>query len=310
MTKLMLIMGLCAVSQLAGAAESTTMKTAEVASWHGRLGAESATIRAASVTGWNRYLGEPRYRWDFLPAPLDIAGANTVAAYNPDGDEPLPLTSSSPLDTVLASVADPYLEIDFPPFLVSMTDPSAVNVPIRDVATMIRGDLVTRAVLPFISEAPATAQSQAGPIQPDPITLRDWLKGSGKMHILCRNDGTAHYSVRVHNLIPNRAFTVWAMWHLADGRIFPQPFGGAPNAYITDRHGDATLERELNFCPLVAAREGIDGSRLLSVITHLHSDHILYGAIPFPAAAGYPPGTVGHMQLEWNFPGSGERLIP
>src|SRR3990167_8768344 len=112
MTKLLLILGLCVSSQLVGAAESATIKSDGVADLHRHLGAESTTIRAASVTGWNRYLGEPRYRWDFLPAPLYLAGANTVAEYNPNGVEPLPLTPASSLDTVLASVADPYLEID------------------------------------------------------------------------------------------------------------------------------------------------------------------------------------------------------
>lgn len=266
---------------------------------------DGVTIRAASVTGWNRYLGQARYRWDFLPPPLDIAGANTVAAYNPGADAPLPLSPASPLSTVLATVVDPFLEIDFPPFKVDIADPSAINVQLRDIATMVRGDLVTRSALPFINAAAVTAQSQSGPESPDPITLGDWLKGSGKMQIRCREDGSAKLKVRVRDLIPNRAYTVWAMWYLADGRIFPQPFGGAPNAYITDKHGDGELERELNFCPLIAARDGIDGNRLLSIITHLHSDHILYGAIPMPSAAGLPPGTVGHMQLEWNLPGSG-----
>jgi hypothetical protein len=290
-----LSLGLCLVSQLVHAGERAT--------------GENATIKAASVTGWNRYLGEPRYRWDFLAPPLDIAGANTVAEYNPGGSEPLPLSPSSPPDTVLATLADPFLEIVFPPFKVDVTDPDAINVPLREVATMVRGDLTSRGSLPFITEAPVTAQSQAAPGQPNPITLGDWLKGSGRMRIHCRNDGTAKLEVRVRDLIPHRAYTVWAMWHLADGRIFPQPFGGAPNAYITDEDGDAEFERSLNFCPLVAARDGIDGNRLLSVITHLHSDHILYGAVPTPSGAGLPPGTVGHMQLEWNFPGSGTPLL-
>ncbi len=267
------------------------------------------TIDAASVTGWNRYLGQPRYRWDFLAPPLDIAGANTVAAYNPGAAEPLPLTPNSPQETVLATVADPFLEVVFPPFKVDLTLPEAINVPLREVATLIRGDLVTRSALPFITRATVTAQSQAAPDKPNPITLGDWLKGSGRMTIKCRDNGTASLKVRVRDLIPRRAYTVWAMWHLADGRIIPQPFGGSPNAYITDEDGDAELERTLNFCPMVAATNGIDGNRLLSIITHLHSDHILYGAVPTPSGAGYPPGTVAHMQLEWNFPGDGVPLI-
>jgi len=174
---------------------------------------------------------------------------------------------------------------------------------------MVRGDLVTRAALPFITNAAVTAQSQAAPDQPDPITLGDWLKASGNMRVSCEEDGTAEIKIKVHDLIPHRAYTVWAMWHLSDGRIFPQPFGGAPNGYITDEEGEAEYERTLNFCPLEAARNGIDNNRLLSIITHLHSDHVLYGAVPTPSGAGLPPGTVGHMQLEWNFPGAGVPLL-
>lgn len=80
-------------------------------------------------------------------------------------------------------------------------------------------------------------------------------------------------------------------------------------AFITDDKGRGQLERALNFCPLKAAQEGIEGHRLLSIITHLHSDHILYGGVPIPTATGFPPGTVLHVQLEWNFPGVGTRLI-
>ena len=275
-----------------------------------RHAANSAiSIEAANVTGWNRYLDQPRYRWDFLVPPLDLAGANTAGAYNPGGGEPLPFTPDSQLDTVMVSVADPFLEVVFPPFDVSVVNPSAVNVPIRDVATMVRSDLVGRATLPFITDAPVTAPSQAAPDKPDPVTLRDWFKASGRMRIRCLQDGTAELNIRVRDLLPNRAYTVWAMWYLADGRIIPQPYGGVPNGYITDGDGDAELERTLNFCPMQAARYGIEGSRLLSIITHLHSDHVLYGAIPAPSAAGLPPGTVTHMQLEWNFPEDGIPLL-
>ena len=43
--------------------------------------------------------------------------------------------------------------------------------------------------------------------------------------------------------------------------------------------------------------------------SHLHSDHVLYGAVPVPSGAGLPLGTVGHMQLEWNLPGAGVPLL-
>ncbi|MGR9053092.1 MAG: hypothetical protein ACU84J_10625 [Gammaproteobacteria bacterium] len=267
------------------------------------------SVKAENVTGWNRFLGQTRYHWDFLAPPLDTAGANTIGEYDPNGTEAVNLTPDAPDDTVLASYVDVSLEIVFPPFQLHMTDPATLNVPIRDTATIVSGDGVTRGVLPFIEDAAPTDRSFAAPNDPNPITLGDWLKASGNMFIRCRGD-EAELHIKVRDLIPNRAYTVWAMWHLANGRILPQPFGGVPNAYITDNKGNADFQRKLNFCPMQASKDGIDGSRLLSIITHIHSDHIIYGAVPFPAGAGFPPGSVGSMQLEWNFPGTGIRLIP
>jgi hypothetical protein len=31
---------------------------------------------------------------------------------------------------------------------------------------------------------------------------------------------------------------------------FPQPFGGVPNAYVTDGGGNATFTRDLDLCPM------------------------------------------------------------
>ncbi|NEO46548.1 MAG: hypothetical protein F6K53_39730 [Moorea sp. SIO4A1] len=269
----------------------------------------NVTIEAEVVTGWNRLFGKPRYRWDFLSAPLNLAGATTMGIYNPNGQEPLPLTASTRKDAVLASIVDPFLETIFPVFDLETTDPEAVNVPLRQIDTWVSGDLSVRTPLPFQLDAPVVSRSQSNPESPNPITVADWFKASGQMQINCDSRGNNRVRVRLNNLIPNRVYTVWAMWYTAEGNIFPQPFGGVPNAYITNSRGNAVFSRQLNFCPPEAAKKGIDGNRLLSIITHLHSDHILYGAVPVPLVAGRPPGTVLHMQLEWNFPGVGTRLI-
>lgn len=284
---------------------------------------DRVVIKAENATGWNRHLGQVRYEWDFLPGELRTAGANTAGVYNPDGDQPLPLTPETPMDAILATIVDPDLNIVFPGALDAFPpNPDGINVPLRDVGTWTsglinhrNGDINTplvdhsRVSLPFHVDAPIAAQAQSGSLSSDPITLGDWLKASGQMMIRCTPEGHADLRIKVSDLIPNRAYTVWAMWHRANGSIFPQPFGGVPNAFVTDKKGDAVLERYLNFCPTVAAEDGIDGNRLLSIITHLHSDHILYGAVPTPTATGFPPGSVLHMQLEWNFPGAGIRLI-
>ena len=100
-------------------------------------------------------------------------------------------------------------------------------------------------------------------------------------------------------------YTAWAIWLILDGsdpgpRPFPMPFGGAPNAFITDKEGSATFKRALNFCPWDAAEEGVGENRLIGIGVHLHSDHALYGSIPAPFAGGLLPGTVLHSHLGWN----------
>ena len=290
---------------------------------HEDSGHDVTVIKAENATGWNRYLGQVRYEWDFLSDGLRTAGAHTTGIYNPDGDEPLPITPNTAMDAVLATIVDPELNVVFPGALDAFPpNPDGINVPLREVGTWTtglinhrNGNAVTplvdhsRVSLPFHVDAPIATQAQSGALSSDHITLGDWLKASGKMAIRCTPEGHAELSIKVKDLIPDRAYTVWAMWHRANGSIFPQPFGGVPNAFVTDKHGDARLERHLNFCPTEAAENGIDGNRLLSIITHLHSDHILYGGVPTPTATGFPPGSVLHMQLEWNFPGAGVRLI-
>ncbi|MDR4517108.1 MAG: hypothetical protein MRK00_06950 [Nitrosomonas sp.] len=311
----MLVVLLCATFMLSQTSWATGNKN--------NRGVDVAVIKAENATGWNRHLGQVRYEWDFLSADLRTAGANTAGVYNPGHSQPMPITPDTPMDAVLATIVDPDLNIVFPGALDAFPpNPAGINVPLRDVGTWTSGlinhrnadmnaPLVdhSRVTLPFHSEASIAVQAQAEPGSPDPITLGDWLKATGKMKIRCKPDGSAHLRISVSDLIPNRAYTVWAMWHRADGAIFPQPYGGVPNGYITDNNGDAVYERYLNYCPTEAAKYGIEGNRLLSIITHLHSDHILYGAVPTPTATGFPPGTVLHMQLEWNFPGTGVRLI-
>ena len=271
--------------------------------------AETIVLKGEAVTGFNRLKGEIRYRYDFAPPPFDLTGAQMVDIYNPDSDTPIPLTRTAPDDAILASTVDPYLEKIFPGFDINSTDPGAINVPLREIDTWVTGDLATRATLPFRADADVVSRHQADPETPSPITLGDWLKASGKMKLVCGPDRN-RVTIKVKNLIPNRVYTVWAMWLTAQTTTFPQPFGGVPNAYITDAKGRATFVRDLSFCPTRIGPAGFEGNRLMSIITHLHSDHILYGSLPVPLTGGRPPGTVLHTQLEWNFPGVGTRLIP
>jgi hypothetical protein len=268
----------------------------------------SIILEGEVATGWNRLFGEARYHWDFLEPPLDLAGATTLGLYNPEGGQPLPITADTPNDAVLATIVDPYLERLFPPFKAGLTHPDAANVPLREVGTWVTGDLSRRATLAPQPAAPIVSLPLADPDVAGPITKGDWFAASGQMVVTCK-EATNRVKIRVRHLIPNRLYTVWGMWYSADGQIVPKPFGGLPNAYVTDNHGNGMFERNLGFCPTGAALLGIEGSRLLSVISQLHSDHALYGAVWAPLFVGFPPGTVQHVQLEWNFPGTGVHLV-
>jgi len=101
---------------------------------------ELVSINAEVVTGWNRFLGQVRYQWDFLETPLNEAGASTVGVFNPDGDEALPLTSATPNDAILATIADPFLNVVFPGALDAFPpNPDGLNVPLREVGTWTSG---------------------------------------------------------------------------------------------------------------------------------------------------------------------------
>lgn len=263
--------------------------------------AETFNVQGYVVTGLNRILGQPAFVFpEVAPFPEGI-GFNTVAEFNPNGPDPLPLTPASPDGAILASMLDPFFDPpNFPP-----ADPSLANVQLRDVATWVfPPDLQSRAALAPHLSAPALAYSQAEPNSPTPITLEDWFKAEGKMKIKCNDDGNS-VKIRLKGLVPNRLYTVWALWVILDENdprngIWPQPLGGVPNAYMTDDKGRATFKRELNFCPPEAAETGVNGNVFLTIATHLHSDGVAYGGLPSPIAAGFPPGTVLHATLEWN----------
>ena len=177
------------------------------------------------------------------------------------------------------------------PFLLAL-----VNLPLGDVATwVLPPNLMARATVPSHLSGPVIGptQAEAG----GPITKEDWFKASGKLTTVCDSGGNS-VSIEMQGMVPNRLYTVWALWLDPSGpRFVPVPFGGVPNVFITDQQGNASFDRALNFCPVEAAESGVDGKRLGLIETHLHSDHVAYGGIPAPLAAGFPPGTTLHGQL-------------
>jgi len=250
------------------------------------------TIRGIAVTGLNQRLGEPLR--DFGP-PLGPFSFATVGAHNPAGGEPLPLTPSTPADTLLATTADPTVLAVFG-VDPSEIDPSLLNVPLRDVPINIDPAGEIRIPLDRAFAVPPLTPHQAEPN--DPVTLGDWLRAQGEAVIRCGRDG-AVARLRMRHLIPNRLYTVWAAFATPAGPR-PIPFGGVPNAFHTDERGFGRFVRSLQYCPFEPTS---DGGLLLSILAVLHSDHQVYAVEPALPNAGLPPGVVAHAHLEFGVAG-------
>lgn len=272
--------------------------------------AETFHFTAQNATGLNRALGQPLFLFELPNGNIVAPGFDSLGEYNPDDSDPIPLTPETPDSAMLATRVDPNA-----PFAGQSIDPGLINVPLGAVQTWTSFtptfDLSTRETLPPHLDAPVfPGVSLAEPNEPEPITLGDWFVADGTMVIKCDDHGN-RVRIRVRGLLPHRLYTIWTLWFTPGPQpaIFPQPLGGVPNAYVTDNRGRATYERELNFCPPTVAETGIDGSILISIDTHLHSDHTAYGGIPDPILGGMPPGTVLHGQLSWNM-GNGVPFVP
>ena len=255
-------------------------------------------FEAIVSTGLNRSLGQPLLEFDFMPDPFKKQwGFDMLGVYNPDGPLPLPLTADTPDSAVLASMVD-VDGVGPPAAIFQNTPPELVNVPLRDIVTYVDPKLARGGAIPSQSDGPVIGATQADPS--GPITKGDWFKASGTLSVGCTPAGNSA-SVNVKSLVPNRLYTVWVLWLDPSGpKMIPVPLGGAPNVIITDNRGDCTLERDLNFCPVDAAKDGVDGKRLAEIGVHLHSDHAAYGPVPAPLAAGFPPGTVLHEHLTFD----------
>ena len=257
-----------------------------------------AIIKAEIATGPNMFLDKPIrnhgvvYGW-----PMLTLGFSELAEYNPDGSEPFPLTSDTPLNAILATMVDPGF-IKTTGFDPNDIDPSFVNVPLNEVQTLTEtrsagGVTIERGKLPGMFASNPFQASVAAPNKL--ITLGDWMKARGTAIIDCDNDGHSEINIVVRNLIPNRVYTVWSANVSAELGPFNQPLGGAPSVIVTDENGNGKFKRELNFCPL----EPVDEvqSQMLWIMVVLHSDHMAYGGVFTTNEKSLFGGTVAHVHL-------------
>lgn len=247
----------------------------------------AALIKAKLATGTNRFLSQPLH--DF-GGTIGTAGFSNVGARNPSGTQPLPLTTDSRASSVLVTFVDQGFLALFGK-TIDDVDPDLMNVPLRDVTMNVDLNGVQRAKPTPIRLAEQLQPSQASPA--DPVTLGQWTQARGFAFIRCAGRG-ANVQLTLRGLLPNRVYSAWGLF--GGQSITPFPLGGAPNVMVTDSNGNATFERELNFCPF-DLKPG--QAPLLAIDIVFHSDHQNYGLVPELDLAGFFTGTITHTQLEF-----------
>lgn len=296
------------------AALSLALATAGVSAQKGR----TFKIQGIPATGLNDVCGEPIAA---LPPPLPPDTHFTfVGQFNPaaDAKDAIPLSPGNCSNGILlATTTDPDFQRIFN---LPEANPALKNLPLRDVLAMTTIDGL-RLPLPAMGDVPADAPQfilvytrQAVRSEPNfPITLGDWLQARGRMEIQCFPDGNAHVEAVFRKLLPNRLYSLNAIWltplpGTTDPTLVPLAFGGVPNAFMTNEEGSARFERDVNLCPMDPTP---NGSRILFVDLGFHASSELHGVVPFrPLEAGkfqffdgttfasvMPPGIVTHVQM-------------
>jgi len=260
---------------------------------------QTVMIKGRVVTGTNRFLEQPLT--DF-GAPLGTVGFSNIAAHNPSGGQPIPLTPDTPLSARLATYVDPVF-LDFIGMTPADVDPAKLNILIQDVPVNVDPVGSQRSPLKGILQS-----SQAQPSLAEPSThiiLADWMQAQGTALIKCWIGGIRANTIKIalKGFLPNRLYTIWAI--LGGNELTPLPLGGLPNAIVTDSHGNASFERVLNFCPF-RVKPGDRPLLLIDVV--FHSDQQLYGAVPDLPFASLFTGTINHTQYEFQIMGTSVQL--
>lgn len=244
-----------------------------------------------AVTGSNRLFGEPI--WD-LGEALGPFGYNFIFAHNPGQAAPLPITRDTPRSTLVASGIDlNYLA--FFGLTEADIDPSLLNVPIHQ-SFVLSGPSGQLAQLPGVLDVGAKVRSRIASNQP--VSLEKWLSARGVARFRCSAENTSTVRIRLRSLIPDAMYSAWGVFSFdmdGDGlgdSIGGVPLGGVPNLLIADSRGNATIVRQLNFCP--------DNEPTLKYLTvAYHPDTNNNGAVPDQALLGQPGGTLAHAAVSF-----------
>jgi hypothetical protein len=271
-------------------------------------------IKGEAVTGFNEVCGEPVVELP-LPSPLPSTFHGAfIGEYDPDPGaiDAIPFTATNcNFDSLVATTTDPTYRdaFGFPD-----PDPRLKNIPLRKVPTTVtfddqRSELPPMGVLPPNPFPPTKNQSN------ESITLGNWLNARGRMKVICKKNGSATVEIQMKKLIPDSIYSAIAVWKttppfLDNPTVYPLPFGGVPNIFVTDEWGNGIFKRRLAACPMDPTP---DGSRLLFVDIGYHSSNTVSGAVPVPLfetktfitsngdkfSSALGPGTAAHDQLDF-----------
>lgn len=263
----------------------------------------SKIIRSIVATGLNDSVGNVPFD---LGPPFGTFNFAMVGVYNPGATKPLPVTPDTPDSALLTTIAHPNFltlagktEADIPP--------GAENIPLRDVP--INVDFASIATVGPGRHIPLKGVLSGGPIDvaqaepANPITLGQWKKGRGILKIVCQSTQRSTFKMAVKHLLPHRMYGVGATMGgifslpVEQWRLAPFTIGGVPHVFITDEHGNGSIERNINFCPL----DPPSMERPMLVMNLLHySRHQNYGAVPEPVFVnGLWLGMVTHNALQF-----------
>lgn len=187
-------------------------------------------------------------------------------------------------------------ESDLSELLYNIPTDGSEPVPLRQVPTLYitERDRETNEHWPVVIgesiSADSTTRGLVYPGSPNPISIADWIKGGdSKVKIKILRNGMSKVKIKIKGLLPNSVYTVW-QFNLAGP---PGPFGGIPSVFVTNRKGNAKMERIVPF-------------NMYDVVDNLlvayHSDHRVYGGTPSEVRPQGGPDL--HFQLIFDIKGA------
>lgn len=259
--------------------------------WGDNTGYKSKKIKAVATTGSNHRLGEPLW---YL-GPMLKGSFEFVFGHNEEGSEAIPLTTDSPMDTIVATGIDPdfLAELGLP---ADYIEDKFLNVPFHNVQLIVNPETAERAFVPNEMDAPGFGVTHGYPNKP--ITLKRWLKAKAEGRIQCFSNGTAKIRFKAKNLVPNGLYTLWGLYGFdtdGDGLqdvLEPAPYGGVPNAIVADGKGRASYSRRLGACPM-------DDPHLKYIDVVYHPDGATYGGTVDILLPGWPKFAVANTHFEF-----------